>query len=495
MPSPTAALPLYVRLTELIEGMIRRRALLPGDRAPSVRQLSREQRVSVPTVLHAYGILESRGLIEARPKSGYFVAARSADSIPEPARPVTLPEISNLAKTDVFDAMLDNYAPDETPFGAALPSPDLLPAAKLSRIMAAMGRRLGPAGASYDFIPGCLPLRREIARRSLAGGCQISPDDVLITLGATEAINLALRATCQPGDTVIIESPTFFGFIRQLRLMQLNALPIPVDSTQGLCLEALERAVRRNRVSACIAVANFHNPVGFAMPDARKREMLRILGRRGIPLIEDDIYGDLQHEGSRPHLLKAFDERGDVLLCGSYSKTLAPGYRTGYLVAGRWQARAIAFKKIQSLANATLPSLAIAEFLRNGGYDRYLRSFRATCRRQVDDMRTAVGDLFPEGTRLSRPQGGFMLWCELPVRVDSLELFRQAAAAGINIAPGPIFSSDGTFRNFMRINCGYPWNAQMERSLGVLAHLVHRLAAAPGSARLSRPGSRPRKAA
>jgi DNA-binding transcriptional MocR family regulator len=294
---------------------------------------------------------------------------------------------------------------------------------------------------------------------------------------------------------VVIEAPTFFGTIRQLRGMGLKALPIPVDSTNGLCLESLERAVRRNRVSACVTLANFHNPVGFAMPDARKRELLQILGRRGVPLIEDDIYADIQHEGPRPHCIKAFDKQGDVLLCGSFSKTLAPGYRVGYLAAGKWHARACAIKKIQNLAGATLPSLAIAEFLRNGGYERYLRGFRALCRRQVDDMRTAIGDLFPSGTRLTRPQGGFLLWCELPKPVDSLELYRQAEAANINIAPGPLFSSDGGFRNFVRFNCGYPWDAQMERSLGILAHLVHKLAASPSAAKPARPRARPRKAA
>jgi DNA-binding transcriptional MocR family regulator len=241
-------------------------------------------------------------------------------------------------------------------------------------------------------------------------------------------------------------------------------------------LDTLERALRKTRVAACVVIPNFHNPIGFVMPDANKRRLIELCVPRGIALIEDDTYADLQHEGPRPRSLKAFGRTEEIILCGSYSKKLAPGYRVGYLAAGKWQSRVRALKQASTLNGALLPTLAIAEFLKNGGYDRYLRTVRQAYRQQVNQMKEAVIESFPAGIGLSRPKGGFLLWCELPVTVDAVKLSGQARSAGISIAPGPLFSPGGDFKNFIRINCGYPWNSRIERAVGVLGHLVQKAA-------------------
>jgi len=467
--------PVYVKLAGVLENMIRGRSLRPGDRVPSVRQFSRQQRVSVPTALQAYVTLETRGLIAARPKSGFFVRAQQADLIREPGDASSPQKVTDLTKLDPLESLLaDHNNPRLVPFGAAVPSGELLPAEKLARTMGAIARKLGPASILCDIAPGSETLRREIARRSLEWGCSLRPEDFIVTVGGTEALSLALRATCAPGDTVAIESPTYYGLVNMLRELRLHALPIRMDGANGLDVDALEKALRRTRVSACALIANFNNPTGSLMPDENKRRALEVLARRDVPVIEDDIYGDLQHEGPRPRCIKAFDRDGRVLLCGSFSKTLAPGYRVGYIAAGRWHDRVLRLKKTSSLAGATLPSLAIAEFLRNGGYDRYLRSLRQEYRHQVARMREAIVESFPAGIGLSRPKGGFVLWCELPAKVDSIKLFWQARAAGISIAPGPLFSTQRSHKNFIRLNCGYPWTAATERSLGILGHLVKR---------------------
>ena len=466
--------PVYQRLARIIEGMIVSRSLRPGDRVPSVRQFSHQQRVSVPTALHAFATLETRGLIEARPKSGFYVRVRRADSVPEPINGSrAVPKITDFGQTDPVEALFaDQTNAAVVPLGAALPCPSLLPGVKLARAMAAIGRRLGADSINYDMTPGSEILRRELAKRSLEWGCGLQPEDFIVTVGATEAVSLALRATCQPGDTVAVESPTYFGFARLLHELRLKALPIPVESASGLDVDALRKAMRRTRLAACLLIPNFHNPVGCAMPDENKRELVKLLGGRGVPIIEDDIYGDLQHQGVRPRCMKAFDPDGSVILCSSYSKTLAPGYRVGYIAAGRWHARVSALKQVSTLSGALLPVLAVAEFLKNGGYDRYLRAIRLTYHRQVERMAEAIAEAFPEGIRLSRPQGGFVLWCELPKTVDSMQLSRRARKAGISIAPGPLFSADGGFKNFIRLNCGYPWSAPIERSISVLGHLI-----------------------
>ncbi len=469
--------PAYMRLARLLEGMISARALKPGDRIPSVRHFSEQQRVSVPTALQAYATLETRGLIEARPKSGFYVRHRQAMSVPQPKGCRERPRVMGLAGVDPLEALMaDLTDPGLVPLGAALPSAELLPGRVLTRALGVIGRRMGAASVQYDMCPGSEVLRQELARRSLEWGCALAADDFVVTVGATEAVSLALRATCVPGDTVLVESPTYFGFPRILRELRLNALPVAVDSGTGLDLEAVRRVIRRTKVAACLVMPNFHNPVGCLMPDDGKRELVAMLAERRIPLIEDDIYGDLQHDGVRPRCLKAFDGEGGVILCGSYSKTLAPGYRVGYVAPGRWLGAVTAHKRTSTLAGALLPTLAVADFLRNGGYDRYLRGIRQTYRRQVERMRDALVEAFPEGIRLSRPQGSFLLWCELPETVDSVELHRQARASGISLAPGPLFSADGRFRNFVRINCGHPWSPVVERSVGILGDLVRRLA-------------------
>lgn len=474
--SESAPEPLYHKLAGLLEEMIQARSLRPGDRMPSVRQFSRQQRVSVPTALHAYVTLENRGLLEARPKSGFYVRSRSADGIRPPTISAPTPKVTDFAVLDPMDTILAQHSqPDLIPLGAALPNPELLPGVKLAREMGVIARRLGAKGTNYDMAPGSEALRREIARRSLEWGCTLTPDDFVITNGCTEAVSLALRALCQPGDTVVVESPTYFGLARTLRELGLKALPIRVDSEKGIDLETLEAALQKTRVAACALIPNFHNPVGFAMPDDRKQDLLRIVNKHGIPVIEDDIYGDLQYAGSRPRCIKAFDREGTVLLCSSFSKTLAPGYRVGYIAGGRWHGKLLRLKQISSLANATLPSLVLAEYLKNGGYDRFLRSIRNTYRDQLAKMREAVVDSFPAGIGLSRPSGGFVLWIELPAKVDSLRLFDRAREAGISIAPGPLFSPDGGFRNFIRLNCGNPFTPEIERGVATVGRLVRQM--------------------
>jgi DNA-binding transcriptional MocR family regulator len=467
------SIPIYEKLAGVLGGMIENRSLRAGDRMPSVRQFSSQQRVSVPTALRAYVTLEMRGLIEARPKSGFYVRARQADLMPEPVKTSALPRISALRNEDPAASLFADLTNSKlVPFGAALPSAELLPGIKLTRTMAAIGRRLGANSISYDAAPGSEALRRELARRSLDWGCALQADDFLITIGGTEALSLALRSVCKPGDTVVVESPTYFGLTSILRELKLKALAIPVDCADGIDLAMLEKTLRKTRVSACIVIPNVHNPIGFVMPDERKRRLVEICAGRGVAVIEDDTYADLQYEGSRPRCVKAFDD--SVILCGSYSKKLAPGYRVGYVAGGKWQARILALKQASTLNGPLLPALAVAEFLKNGGYDRYLRSVRRDYRDQVSQMREAIAESFPKGVRLSRPKGGYLLWCELPRQADALKLFKQAREAGISIAPGPLFSPTGEFRNFVRLNCGHPWSPVIERAIGVLGHLVKR---------------------
>ncbi len=297
----------------------------------------------------------------------------------------------------------------------------------------------------------------------------------MITNGCMEALNICLRAVTKPGDTVAIDSPCYFGILQCLDSLGLKALEIPTHPRDGVSLEALSYALDTQPIKACLFVLNFSNPLGSSMPDAQKERLVALLAEHDVPLIEDDIYGDLAFDGTRPRMAKAFDRTGRVLLCDSFSKTLAPGYRVGWCAPGRWLARVEQLKLVTSVATATLPQMAIADFLANGGYNHHLRRIRRLYAEKVGQMSRAVSASFPAGTRLTRPAGGYVLWVELPPAVNSLELFDRALAAGVSIAPGPIFSAKGKFRNFIRLNCGIPWSPEVERAVERLGRLARQM--------------------
>lgn len=469
MPS----LNLYEKLALRVSSLIEQGALKPGTRVPSVRRLAREQKVSISTVLQAYILLEDRGFIEARPQSGFYVRLQTSTLPPEPkiskpACQATAVKVSDLV-SNIFREARD---PNLVQLGAACPSPELFPNTRLNRILAAQARKAGASANTYDFPPGLLALRQQIARRSLGMGCSLSPDEIVTTVGAMEAVNLCLRAVAGPGDIIAIESPTYYGHLQAIESMGMVALEIPTDPREGLCLDHLETALKENPVKAVLAMPNFSNPLGSQMSDENKERLVDMLGKRGIPLIEDDVHSDLGFDEGRPRPAKAFDTKGLVMLCSSFSKTLAPGHRVGWVAPGRYQARVEKLKFISTVATQTLSQMAIAEFLKSGGYDHHLRSLRRAFCTQMQVASQAISKYFPEGTKLTRPRGGFVLWVELPKHVDSLDLHRKALAERISIIPGPIFSAKQKFRNFIRISCGEPWSERTEwafRRLGQLA--------------------------
>ena len=466
---------LYMRTFHRIEKMIEQGALRPGDRVPSVRRLSRQEGVSISTVLQAYTQLEAQGLIEARPQSGFYVKPRMWQPPAEPgiskpsakATPVSTEEIT----LNILKAVRN---PELVALGTAIPSPELLPIQQLNRMMASVGRRNPSAGNGYDVPPGSPALRIQVARRALDYGCLLSPDEIVTTNGCQEALNLCLRAVAGPGDTIAVESPTYYGILQTIGALGMKALEIPTHPRDGVSLEALEYALEREKIAACLFTVTYNNPLGCSMPDENRQRLAAMLRDRQIPLIEDDIYGDITFGPERPRPVKSYDTEGLVLLCDSFSKTLAPGYRVGWCSPGRYQAKLEHLKYTCSIASATLPQLAIAEFLATGGYEHHLRKVRRVYVEQVRLMTAAVARYFPEGTKATRPQGGHVLWVEMPPKVDSIDLFHKALAAKVSISPGPLFSAKQKYRNCLRLNCGMPWSEALERAVKTLGDLASR---------------------
>ncbi|MEZ4402994.1 MAG: PLP-dependent aminotransferase family protein [Kofleriaceae bacterium] len=464
---------LYEQLAAELGDAIERGALRPGARLPSVRRLAEDRDLSVATVVAAYARLEGTGLIEARPKSGYFVRRRQDEGAPPrpPRRSLTAtrPAVSDgIAR--LITALRD---PTAVPLAAAYLDPSTLKVAALNRIAAALAREVSTLGAKDDTPPGLVTLRRVLARRSVSWGAPLTEDDFVATIGATEAITLALRAVTRAGDTVVVESPTYFGILQTIEALDLRVVEVPAHPRTGIDLAALDDALTATPIRAIVTMPTAANPLGSIMPDEAKAELYRLAVRHDVPIIEDDVYGELCFDGTRPRPLKAFDRDGRVLLCGSVSKTLAPGYRVGWIVPGRYQDAVERLKFSQSLACPTLPGMAVAEMLASGGYDRHLRRLRHVVAGQVARYRDEVVARFPDGTRVSAPRGGFVLWVELPGAVDTLVLQEHALARGVAIAPGPIFSArQQRFSACLRLSCGQPFTPRVAAALDLLAHLA-----------------------
>ena len=460
---------LYEQLAEAIETRIREGQLRPGERLPSVRQTCQNVQVSPATVFQAYDLLESRGLIEAKPRSGYYVRqpARRSPTQAE-AAPVTARSTEVAISELVFEVLGSTRDADVVPLGSAFPSPTLFPLDRLARCGARAMRHLAPQALTAELTVGNARLRDALRTRYMRHGMALNPDEPVITNGAMEALNLCLQAVTRPGDVVAVESPTFYAALQALERLHLRAVEVPTDPRHGVDPEGLAEVLRTHRVAACWLMPSFQNPLGALMPPARRQAIVRLLAREGVPLVEDDVYGELFHGATRPLPLKAFDKEGLVLHCSSFSKCLAPGYRVGWAAPGRFALQVQRLKMMSSLATAVPSQLALAEFIEQGGLDRHLRQLRLTLGANLAAVREMVLRHFPAGTRVSQPQGGYFLWLQLPESVDALALHQRALAQGISTAPGVLFSADRRFGHALRLNAGHPEDRRVARAIRLL---------------------------
>jgi DNA-binding transcriptional MocR family regulator len=348
----------------------------------------------------------------------------------------------------------------------------------LARAVAAEARRSAHGGIEVAYPPGLHALRRLVAQRAVAAGCELGEDDLVITSGATEALQLALLAVTSRGDTVAVESPAYYGTLLAVEALGLRVMEVPCHPETGMDVDELARRMLERRVAAVLAVPCFSNPLGSCMPDDAKRRLVELLADRAVPLLEDDVFGDLAFGPARPRPAKAFDRDGTVLYCGSFSKTLAPGFRVGFIAPGRWRERVEVLKFATSVATTTLPQRAVARFLAEGGYDRHLRGLRTRLEQNVARAASAIAAAFPAGTRVSRPRGGCFLWVEMPPAVDALALHARALEMGVSIAPGHIFSASGAHPSSVRISCGDPWSERIDGAIRLVGRLARRLAEA-----------------
>src|SRR5688572_5214329 len=451
---------LYERVARMVESQIASGALRGNERIPSVRSMSRSAKVSISTVVQAYLHLENIGLIEARPQSGFYVRPPLRASVPPPRPKVSRSRRPVSIAAETLDACREAMArPDILKLNGAFTSPTLYPNQRLNNLIREVLRD-HPAHAGECLLPpGHEELRRQIAKRMTFGGAPADPSHVVITSGAMDAITMSLQVLCKAGDTVLVESPTYFGLLQVVEYLGLKVVEVPNHASTGIDVDAVRNIARTTRLAAAVLMPNFNNPTGSVTPDAAKREIVSILTAVEVPIMEDDIYGDLHYGNVRPTSLRAYDEAGLVISCGSVSKTIALGYRIGWAVSPQFHTDIARAKFFSSVACPTLQQHVLARYYASGGYDRYLRRVRTMLAGNAQSFIDAIARYFPEGTRVARPARGLVIWVELPSNVDGAELFRTALASRIGIAPGVVFSASAAYRNYIRLSCGLPWSA------------------------------------
>ncbi|CFR12956.1 MULTISPECIES: PLP-dependent aminotransferase family protein [Yersinia] len=470
----------YLQVAATLAQAIEKGSLLAGSRLPSVRSYAKNLQVSINTVVAAYRTLEDRGLIEARPQSGFYVCSPSTAVVPTATVGKPVDEVLDLIDT-VFAAQQNTRF---TNISLACPQTgDFYPSAKLGRIMASLLRREPQLISQYALPPGSQRLRQQIARRAMTLGMLANPADITITHGCMEALQLALRVTTKPGDCVGLESPTYFYLMPLLASLGLKAVEIPTDSQQGLSLDVLELLLKEGRLNALIAMPTVQNPMGFTMPLAAKKRLAQLMNDHQVPLIEDGLYAEIQFGSTLSPAVKAFDSDGWILFCSSFTKTLAPDFRVGWIDGGRFTEDLHKLKAVSSMAESTLLSETLALFLKSGGYDHHLRSLRRRYAQQVQQAQQLITRHFPYGTKVTQPAGGFVFWVEFPDSVDTVALFHQMLKEQICLTPGTLYSPSGRYRHAFRLSCCYPFNQRYTEALARLGAVACDISGLPAGMR------------
>ncbi|MES2238845.1 MAG: PLP-dependent aminotransferase family protein [Bacteroidota bacterium] len=462
---------LYLKIAKIIEEQIASETLQIGDKLPSIRTVQKIYDVSINTVKQAFLELESKSLIESRPKSGYYVSKSFSTKL-------GLPSISKLNLSDkektpedliskVFNTLTNK---DITQFSLGITDNSMLPIAKLNKGIIKAIRNLEDSGTGYEPAQGNLNLRRNVAKWSFTWDGHLKEDDIITTSGALNALFYCLMTVTKRGDAVAIESPVYFGILQMIKSLGLNIIELPSHPVTGVSIEDLKKVLPK--IKACCFVTNFNNPLGSCMPDENKKELVRLLTKHDIPLIEDDLYGDIFFGTSRPKPCKAFDKTGIVMWCGSVSKTLAPGYRVGWVAPGKFKEKMIRQKLLHTLSSPPLYQEVIADFMEHGRYEHHLRKLRNTLYTNYLHFQHTIEEYFPENTKISKPQGGFVLWLELDPRIDTAALYDIAIQQKISFAPGRMFTQHDQFNNCMRLNFAVKWDEKVEASLKKLGLLI-----------------------
>ncbi|KFC35100.1 PLP-dependent aminotransferase family protein [Elizabethkingia anophelis] len=465
---------LYSSITHKLSAQIKSGVLKEGERLPSVRALCQNHNVSMNTAKRVFLELESQSLIYSVPQSGYFVSQLPYLRLPLPETSKPSPVASSNEPNELINKVFTNIGREDlTLFSIGAPDGELIPLPQLKKEVIQATRTLKGGGTSYESLQGNVTLRRMIAARSLNWGGNLNEDEIITTNGGMNSLSFCLMALTKPGDTIAIESPCYPGILQLAISLRLKVLELPTHPETGLLVDELEKLV--SKIDICLLIPNFNTPLGSCMPDENKKAVVQLLSKHNIPIVEDDVYGDLHFGNKRPSCCKAFDTEGNVLWCSSISKTLAAGYRVGWIAPGKYKDQIMKLKLVHSICSNSIINESVGSFLKSGKYEKHLWQLRKTLQENYLNYAQTIAQHFPEGTKISQPKGGLALWVEFSGDINTVELFELAMKKNICIAPGRVFTLQDQYHNCMRLTLGLPWNESLKEKLIEVGNLAKTL--------------------
>lgn len=462
----------YRELAVKIGKYIQQNQLKSGDKIPSVRKMSKDFNVSIATVLMAYDLLIDKGIIISRQRYGYFVN-ETIKRILEPDKSDFQMLPANVSMNEMASKMMINAKKFSLAnFSILSPSPEMLPINQLNKCINKALAAPGNNAYDYPLIEGHDQLTWQITKNSMHWHNALKNDEVIVTNGALEAINLCLSALTVPGDTVIVESPTYAGLLQAIENHHLKVVEVPCSPETGIDLSLIEKSFRSQKITACILQPTLNNPLGCSMPDTHKKILIDLITQYQVPVIEDDTLGELLFDQEPHQPLKAFDKEGYVLYCNSFSKTLAPGFRIGWVSGGQYHHLLRRHKYGTNIASSAVMQDALSIYLATGKYRSHLNKLKIELQKNVFLYLNSIHKHFPASIQIAKVRGGLSLWVRLADHIDAMELQRVALEDKIGICPGKIFSNNNYYNNYIRINFGPVWSKRIDQHLKVLGSLI-----------------------
>lgn len=463
----------YEQIIEHINISIKNKVLPEGAKLPSLRHICNQFTCSMSVAMQAYSELEMQGTITSIEKSGFFVIPAKTKELPLPQKaphtlkittPKTKPIISRVVDLSNNSSIIS--------LGAGIPDKTILPLNKLNKIITRNTKEKPELLCTYTSGKGNLNLRNALISFLFKRGVIANSEDIIITNGCMEALSLAIRATTKENDIVAIENPVFFGLINLLRQLKRKVIEIPTDISTGINLDILEKVVKSNDVKICLVSSVFQNPLGFIMPEENKQKIVSLSKKFKFTIIEDDIYSETGFIQKTYRPISAYDNSNNVIYCSSFSKSISPGIRIGWIIPKKYIDICENMKFAESIGGPNLLQASMADFLTEGSYDYFIKHFRKKLANQMYAIKDAIKNYFPKNIKISNPHGGYFLWVELPSHIDSLKLFEEAITQGVSIVPGIAFTTTNRYRNCIRISAGAPVTEKTLTAISILGDLI-----------------------
>ncbi len=463
---------LYESIAEQFRKNIESKLWPVGHKLPSIRTLSKSYNSSKISIQTALQKLEAAGLVEARPRSGYFVKKQE-----QPHQPQHRLEINQPTKIELpdlfYQIMQKSAAFDIYPSARIQPTGNHI--LNLNRHINRAMRHQASSNALYYSPPqGNLDLRHQITQHYLSRKLYVKPEQICITAGCQNALFLALSTCTKPGDTVAIESPAFYGVLQILQQLDLKVIEVPSSATQGILLDKLESVAKKWSLKVLIVTPNFSTPTGSLMPESNKARLCELADKLQFNIIEDDIYGDLGfHRAVLP--LKAYDKYNKVILCGSFSKSLSRDLRIGWIFSEKQLNKITHLKMLTQLSNCESTQQGLTSFIGEGFYRKHLLEYRKRLLNQRNKLIQLLNQYWDFSFKYTMPEGGLCLWIELQINEDSLLLYNLAIEHNIILTPGALFSTTPIFNKYIRLSFAHEFQEERVAALKKLGQIIKRL--------------------